>query len=103
KGESIKNRIMSKLKRRFAFVPWAPVIFISAKNKKNTYEILNLAIEIMNERKKRISTPELNGFLQKITQRRAYFLACKGLVINRTLELKNVILNLGKGFPNLFL
>ncbi len=67
KGEEIRQRIIAKLRRTFAFVPWAPVIFISAKNKRNTYKVLEIASEIMEERKKRIPTQILNGFFQKIT------------------------------------
>lgn len=69
KGEEMRNFVIRRLKRRFAFVPWAPIIFISAKNKKNTYQILEQALEIMHERKKRISTAEFNSFMQKTTQK----------------------------------
>lgn len=67
--EEKKEWIIRRLRRRFLFVPWAPVVFVSAKNKKNINEILNLSIEISKERKKRINTAELNSFLQKITQK----------------------------------
>ena len=69
KGEEERSRIIAKLKRRFAFVPWAPIIFVSAKNKKNTFEILEQAKIISKERKKRVSTSLINTFLQKITQK----------------------------------
>jgi GTP-binding protein len=65
--ENEKNRTISQLRRRFAFAGWAPVVFISAKNKKNTYQILEIAQEIYEERRKRIETPKLNTFLQRIT------------------------------------
>lgn len=65
--EEEKEEIIWRLQQKFAFVPWAPVIFISSKTKKNIYEIFTLANQILEERKKRISTPELNRFLQKIT------------------------------------
>ncbi|NIA01935.1 MAG: ribosome biogenesis GTPase Der [Nitrospirae bacterium] len=66
-GEEHRERLLRILKKKFPFVPWAPVVFISAKNKKNTYEILNISDQIMKEREKRIQTAELNSFLQKIT------------------------------------
>ncbi len=68
-GEEEREKIIRILKKKFPFVPWAPALFISAKNKKNTYEILKISDKIMIEREKRISTPELNSFLQKITFR----------------------------------
>ena len=61
-----KGELIWQLQQKFAFVPWAPVVFISTKNKKNIYEILNLSEKIVEERKKRIATPELNKFLQRI-------------------------------------
>jgi GTPase len=65
KGEELRDRMLAHLRRRLSFIPWAPVVFISAKNKKNTREILKLTKEIVEERKKRIKTAELNVFLQK--------------------------------------
>lgn len=67
--EDDRRRIIGRLKRRFAFVPWAPIVFISAKNKRNTYEILNLVEDIMQERYKKIKTGEFTQFVQKITQK----------------------------------
>lgn len=67
KGEEVRDRIIRNLRKRFVFVPWAPVVFVSAKNKTNIYKILEIADEIMQERTKRIPTPELNSFLQKAT------------------------------------
>lgn len=62
-----KNLIIKYLRYKFPFLPWAPVVFISAKNKNNTYKILELAEEINRERSKTIKTPALNNLLQKIT------------------------------------
>jgi len=64
-SEEFKNLSIYRLKRKFAFVPWAPVVFISAKKKTNIFKILDIVSETMDERKKRIETPELNAFLQK--------------------------------------
>jgi GTPase len=69
KDERKKDWIIRRLRKRFGFMPWAPVIFLSAKNKKNINKLFDLADDIMIEREKRISTAELNGFLQKITQK----------------------------------
>jgi len=64
-----KGELIWHLKQKFAFVPWAPIVFISTKDKKNIYEILNLSEQIIEERKKRIPTPELNKFFQRIMMR----------------------------------
>ncbi|MBD3361157.1 ribosome biogenesis GTPase Der [Candidatus Peregrinibacteria bacterium] len=67
--EKMRNNIISSLMRKFSFLSWAPVVFVSAKNKKNIFQIFKIAEKIINERKKRIQTSELNDFLQKITQK----------------------------------
>jgi GTPase len=60
-----KNEILRTIYRKCDFLPWAPVVFISAKNNKNTNQLLDLAIEIYETRHTKIPTPKLNKFLQK--------------------------------------
>ncbi len=67
KGEDERERVIRVLQRKFSFIPWAPIIFVSAKNKKNIYELFALADKIMEERAKKIKTLEFNTFMQKIT------------------------------------
>ncbi|MFA6991983.1 MAG: ribosome biogenesis GTPase Der [Candidatus Gracilibacteria bacterium] len=66
KADEKENYIISVLKSKFDFIPYAPVVFISAKNKKNIFKILELAKEIMKERKLRIPTAELNTYFQEV-------------------------------------
>jgi GTPase len=61
--ESLTNNFIGKLKHRMAYVPWAPVVFSSAKERKNIFQILNLAAEISNERVKEVSQEDLNVWL----------------------------------------
>ncbi|MFA6305280.1 MAG: ribosome biogenesis GTPase Der [Candidatus Gracilibacteria bacterium] len=69
KDEEKKGTIIYRLKHKFAFVPWAPVLFISAKNKTNIEKIFDLADEIKEEREKKLNTAELNSFMQKISNK----------------------------------
>lgn len=62
-----KEKFFNRFRKKFAFVPWAPVLFISAQDHTNIHEIFTISDMIMTERKKRIPTAELNSFLQKIT------------------------------------
>lgn len=64
-----KDKILMYLKSKFEFVPWAPVVLISAKDKENIFEIFSLTEKIITEQNKRISTGELNSFLQKIIRK----------------------------------
>lgn len=66
KGEEIRNEWISKLRYKFDFTPWASVVFISAKNKKNINNILDIARNVFDQRQKRIPTSELNNFLRDI-------------------------------------
>lgn len=63
--ENAKKRILLGLKRKMPYVPWAPVVYTSAKTKENIEMLLKLAKEIYEERKKRIPELDLNIFLEK--------------------------------------
>lgn len=65
KGDEMKNQILNILRYKCDFLSWAPVVFVSAKNKKNIYKLLDLALEISEVRKTEISTSKLNTFFQK--------------------------------------
>lgn len=69
KVQAFKDQMALVLRRKFVFVPWVPVVFMSAKNKTNIFEILPLADAIMEERQKTIKTNEFNDFMKIITQR----------------------------------
>lgn len=59
------------LKRKFQFLPWAPVVFTSAVTKKNMHYIFEQIEFTLKERKKRISTSKLNNFVHQLTEEHA--------------------------------
>lgn len=65
--EKERDQLIWKLQRQFKFLAWAPVIFISAKNKKNILHMLELAREIRERRILKIDPKLLNQLLLKIT------------------------------------
>ena len=66
-AESTKREVfIGKLKRRFQFLSWAPVIFPSAVTKKNLHVIFQQIDAIVAEQKKRIPTARLNTFLEQM-------------------------------------
>jgi GTP-binding protein len=67
--ESDRNRFVRVLRHRFDFLPWVPVLFVSALKKKNIEKILGLSQEIYRERFKQIGNEELDGFMKEITHR----------------------------------
>jgi GTPase len=64
--EERRNIYVSRLKRRFPFLSWAPVVFTSAVTKKNLPMVFEQLDQISQERKKRITTAQLNAFLQQL-------------------------------------
>lgn len=63
--EALMNEYIHKLSIKCDFVPWAPIVFISAKKRINITKVLEIANEIKKEREKEIRTPELNKFVRE--------------------------------------
>jgi GTP-binding protein len=53
------------------YLAYAPVVFISASEGKNIHTVLKLVKEVAAERRKRVSTGQMNRFLEKIDFQRA--------------------------------
>jgi GTP-binding protein len=55
------------IRDEFKFIPYAPLLFISAQTGQRVDHILPLAMEIAQERQRRIPTSQLNELLRKAT------------------------------------
>jgi GTPase len=67
-----ENRIFEEQARRaLKFLPYAPMIFISAASGKNVQRVFTTLQRVAAERRKRISTGEMNRFLNHIDFERA--------------------------------
>ena len=64
--ETMMNRYINYLQEKIEFIPWVSVIFTSAIDKKRVNEILERAIEIKQERFKRVKTGIFNNFLEQV-------------------------------------
>ncbi len=60
-----------RLRYELKFLNYAPVVFVSAQSGKGTEKIFPLLEEVTSERRKRISTSEMNRFLEHIDFDRA--------------------------------
>ncbi len=69
KGEEARDHFFGYLRRKFAFIPWAPAIFVSAKTKRNIFKVFSLVEEINQERQKRITTGQFNDFIENTTMK----------------------------------
>jgi GTP-binding protein len=67
KDDETFNRFTEHVRREFSFIPYAPLLFISAKTGQRVNQVLPLALEIAQERQKRVPTAELNTLLREAT------------------------------------
>lgn len=51
--------------KELVFVPYAPIAFISAKYGQRVHQVLDLALEVVKERKKRVPTAALNKMIRE--------------------------------------
>lgn len=58
-----RDALAPQIQTAFNFVPWAPLIFTSAETGQNVTKLFDLALDIVKEREKRITTRELNVWL----------------------------------------
>ncbi len=69
KWDTVENRDekawADALRDKFNFVPYAPILFISAQEKWGIDRIIPEAVEVYRERQKRVPTEELNEVLQR--------------------------------------
>jgi len=63
-GES-RDAFARRVLRRLRFTPWAPLAFVSAKERLNVEGLLELAVEIGETRSLRIPTAEVNSVLRE--------------------------------------
>lgn len=61
-----EQRTINLLRRRFDFLPWAPILFVSAIKRTHIEKIFELGRQIYHERFKRIDDEELNLFMKEI-------------------------------------
>lgn len=70
-----------QLRRVLKYLAYAPVVFLSAAEGKNIHSLLKLVKEVAAERRKRISTGQMNRFLERIDFQRAGVPAAKKMRI----------------------
>jgi len=59
------NAFTRQVREAFKFIPYAPLLFISAETGQRIDQVLPLALEIAQERQRRIPTSELNTLLRE--------------------------------------
>jgi len=64
-----RDTLAPQIAAEYDFVPWAPLIFTSSVTGQNVTKLFDLALQIDQERKKRIPTAELNRWLRQVVDR----------------------------------
>lgn len=65
KDDHTFNAFTQSVREAFKFIPYAPLLFISAKSGQRVDQVIPLALEIAQERQRRIATSELNKLLRE--------------------------------------
>lgn len=60
-----RDSLAPQIAANYDFVPWAPLIFTSSITGQNVTKIFDLVLEIVEQRSKRIATPQLNKWLRQ--------------------------------------
>jgi GTP-binding protein len=63
------DEFVTTLRRELAFIDYAPIVSISAKTGQRVQRVLELAVDVWGERRKRISTGELNRLVATAVER----------------------------------
>ncbi|MGC2399024.1 MAG: ribosome biogenesis GTPase Der [Acidobacteriaceae bacterium] len=66
-----KEIFEKQLRQVLKYLAYAPLVFISAAEGKNIHTVLKLVKEVAAERRKRVSTGQMNRFLEKVDFERA--------------------------------
>lgn len=64
-----RDRIAAELAQTYDFLPWAPLLFTSSVTGQNVTKIFDLAVEIDEQRRKRIPTRDLNKWLREMVDK----------------------------------
>ncbi len=70
KDNKTTGNFIADLHEKMPFLQYAPVLFISAKTSQRINKIMETVVTIEEESEKRISTSELNRFMETVVQRR---------------------------------
>jgi GTP-binding protein len=66
-GQDFATKFDDKLRFQLKFLDYAPIVHISALTGERTPKLLEVVDKVMQERARRVPTPELNKFLAEIT------------------------------------
>ena len=66
KDTMTQKQFIDKIRKEYKFLPWAPIVFISAKNGTNIDKLKDKIVEVKQNLKKRVKTSVLNEIITDI-------------------------------------
>lgn len=64
-----RDALAPQIAATYDFVPWAPLVFTSAVSGQNVAKLFDLALDIDEQRRKRLPTTELNKWLRQVVDK----------------------------------
>ncbi len=64
--KEVLNRVKKQVREKLYFIPYAPVVFVSATQRKGIKQLLQEIVEVYNQAWKKVGTGQLNRALQQI-------------------------------------
>lgn len=72
KSDETFQKFIEYYQRHLPFLWWAPVVFVSAKEKQRMHKLLEIALEVQKERQKMIESSELDGFIRALVKKHKF-------------------------------
>jgi GTP-binding protein len=66
---STERKLHEEIQRKLQFVPWAKVLSCSAQTGRGVHQLLETVIEVEGNFRRRVSTGELNRFLEEVLEK----------------------------------
>lgn len=83
------KKYVEQIKARIPMMDYVPVVSISAKDRKRIYNVLDLAAQVIENRKRKISTSDLNKFIEEMkTERPMPYVRGNQLKLNYATQVK---------------
>ena len=70
KDDNVHKEFEEYVYSRIPMMEWIPIVSISALHRKRIHRVIEVAGMVLEERKKKIPTPELNDFIEQILKER---------------------------------
>jgi GTP-binding protein len=68
KRPKTQQEYTATIRRELKFADWAPVLFISAKTGQRVTRLIDKALEVQQQRTRRVPTPQLNDLIRRAVQ-----------------------------------